>query len=331
MALLNGIAVSSLTVRVWRQVVNLLIRLAPAGWTAVRAGCRQSLRFASLLAVVLLLPACGAVKIAYNQAPDLAYWYFDGYADFNAAQSLQVKADLSRLQAWHRQTQLPGYAQLLQDVQRQVRSDISPSQACVIFADARRKLLTLVERAEPSVVLLAASLDASQLQHMERRYAKSNAEWRDDFLEGTPEAVRKRRLKKTISRAEMLYGRLDENQTALLGRLIDQSSFDAARTYAERQRRQRDALDTFRQLLPASASTADGSVKAAKAVNGLIERTVNSPDASYRNYGEKLTAENCKSFSELHNSTSAAQRSKAVAVLSNYEKDAMALAVQTGS
>lgn len=327
LALLNGIAVSSSTFGVWRQVSHFFERMASAGMTGVAAGRCQSLRFAGLLAVaVLLLPGCGAVKIAYNQAPDLAYWYFDGYADFNSGQSLQIKADLARLQAWHRQTQLPGYAQLLQDAQRQVRGDISPAQACVIFADARRKLLTVVERAEPSAALLAASLDASQLQHLERRYAKGNAEYREDFLDGTPEAVRKRRLKKMISRAEMLYGRLDNPQTVLLGRMLDQSRFDAARTYAERLRRQRDALDTLRQLVPVSA--VEKGIKAAQAVNGLIERAANSPDAAYRDYAEKLTADNCKLFSEFHNTTSAAQRGKAAATLSDYEKDARALAEQ---
>ena len=301
----------------------------PPGLCRLVAGWRNSLRlFAGVLVVALLLPACGAIKIAYNQAPDVLYWYFDGYADFTDAQSLQIKADLARLQSWHRQTQLPGYAQFLQDAQRQVQGDISPSQACMIFADARRKLLTMYERAEPSVALLAVSLDASQLQHMERRFAKGNAEYRDDFLEGTPEALHKRRLKKALSRAETLYGRLDDRQMAMLARMIEQSSFDAARTYAERLRRQQDALTTFRQLLPAPA--ADKAVKAAKAVNGLMERSATSPDASYRGYAEKLTADNCKSFSELHNATTTAQRSKAAATLNDYEKDARALAAQSG-
>ena len=289
---------------------------------------RAALGRAMLLAIVVMLPACSAIKIAYNQAPELLYWYFDAYADFTGAQSPQVKADLNRLHAWHRQTQLPGYALLLQDAQRQVRGDVSPSQACVIFADVRSKLLVVYGRAEPTVALLAASLDASQLQHMERRFAKGNAEYRDDFLDATPEAVRRQRLKKAVSRAEMLYGRIDDGQTAVLGRMIDQSGFDAARSYAERLRRQRDALDTFRQLL--ASPVADRADKAAKAVNGLMERSVTSPDASYRDYAEKLTTDACKSFSELHNATSAAQRNKAAATLNSYEKDLTALAGQSG-
>ena len=300
----------------------------------LEAGFRNSLRLAGLLAVALLLPACSTVKLAYNQAPELAYWYLDAYADFTGTQSLQLKTELTRLHAWHRQTQLPGYVELLQDAQRQVRSDISPSQTCVIFFDARRKLLAINERAEASLALLAASLDARQLQHMERRFAKGNAEYRDDFLEARPEAVRTRRLDKAVSRAEMLYGRLDDRQTAMLGRMIDQSGFDAARTYAEWLRRQRDALDTFRRLIasPTAGAIASPVVdKPAQAVSGLMERFISSPDAGYRAYADKLTTDGCKSFAEFHNATSAAQRNHAVAALSKYEKDLKTLAAPGGS
>ena len=43
-----------------------------------------------LLLVGLVLQGCNAVKIAYNQAPTLAYFYLDGYIDFTDAQSTQV-------------------------------------------------------------------------------------------------------------------------------------------------------------------------------------------------------------------------------------------------
>ena len=324
----TGVAVSFSNSGVCLKAFNLFYVIRPSCLTLLAEGWRHSLRLISLLTVALMLPACSAIKIAYNQAPELVYWYFDAYADFTDAQSLQVKADLTRLHAWHRQTQLPGYARLLQDAQRQVRGDISPSQSCVIFADVHGKLLAVYERAGPSVALWAASLDASQMQHMERRFAKGNATYREDFLEGTPEAVRTRRLKKAISRAEMLYGRLDDSQSAMLGRMINQSGFDAARSYVERLRRQRDALETFRLLTVGPA--ADKADKAGRAVNGLMERSIRSPDASYRDYAEKLTTDGCKSFSELHNATSAAQRNKAAAILYGYEKDLTSVAGQSG-
>ena len=306
----------------------------PVAPSFLTAGRRHALRLASLLAMAMLLNACSAIKVAYNQAPELTYWYLDAYADFTSVQSLQLKADLRRLLVWHRQTQLPGYVELLQDAQRQVRDDLSPSQTCAIFFAARGKLLVVKEQAETAAAQLAGALDARQLQHIERRFAKVNAEYRDDFLDARPEAIRTRRLDKAISRAEMLYGRLDEKQTAQLGRMIDQSGFDATRTYTEWQRRQRDALDTLRQLIasqtlaPSARPAVDQTLKS---VNGLMERSLNSPDATYRNYAEKLINYNCKSFAEFHNTTSAAQRNHAAATLGKYEKDLKTLAGQGGS
>ena len=285
-------------------------------------------RMLGLLILALLLPACSAIKIAYNQAPELLYWYFDAYVDFNDVQSALARADLGRLQAWHRQTQLPGYLPLLRDAQRQVTSDITSAQACEIYGDARRKVFAVYERAEPSVALLAASFDADQLRRMERRFAKGNAEYRAEFLDGTPEAVRARRMKKAVGRAEMLYGRLDDKQIALLDRMMAQPGFDATRSYAERTRRQRDALDTFRML--AATPVPDRAVKADQAVKALMERSLTSPDAAYRDYADAFVARGCLSFSELHNSTLGAQRARAAAVLNGYEKDLAALAAQNG-
>ena len=42
----------------------------------------------SVLAGMSALAGCSAVRLAYHQAPELAYWVLDDYADFNGAQSL---------------------------------------------------------------------------------------------------------------------------------------------------------------------------------------------------------------------------------------------------
>ncbi len=71
-----------------------------------------------------LLQACSTVKITYNQAHELAYWYLDGYVDFNASQSLLLKEELAKLQTWHRQTQLPGYIETLQKLKQKMPGEI---------------------------------------------------------------------------------------------------------------------------------------------------------------------------------------------------------------
>lgn len=276
------------------------------------------------MALAGLLQACSTMKIFYNQTPDFAYWYLDGHFDFTDAQSLQLKDKLRQLQSWHRQTQLPGYIDVLQKLRRQMPSDMDAATACAVFADVRRKLIAVADRAEPAVLALVGTLHASQLVQLERRFTKSNANFRDDFLEGTPKERRNKRYKQVLSRAEMLYGPLEEKQLAILDQHIDRSRFDAPLSFADKLRRQQDALQTLRPLVANQASPEKMRI----ALRGLFDRTLNSPDPVYRNYMDKLTQENCTTFAALHNSTTPAQRSKAVGTLNSYEQDFKALSDQ---
>lgn len=271
----------------------------------------------SLLASAALLQACSAVKIAYNQAPQLAYLYLDGYADFNEVQSLQVRTDLTKFMAWHRQTQLPGYIDLLQKIQQKMPQDITAVQACDVFADVRQKALALTDYAEPATLSVAATLSAKQLTVMERKFAKGNTTWREDYLEGSAKDLFEKRQKSAIKRADMLYGSVTDKQRSLIAQQIEKSQFKAAQSYAERQRRQKDIVQTLGKVIasPQDAATTQGEVRS------LLARSIASPDAAYKTYLETITQEGCASFAELHNATSAEQRKKAVEVLAGYEQD----------
>lgn len=271
----------------------------------------------SLLAAAALLQACSAVKIAYNQAPQLAYLYLDGYADFNEVQSLQVRTDLTKFVAWHRQTQLPGYIDLLQKIQQKMPQDITAVQACDVFADVRQKALALTDYAEPAALSVAATLSPKQLTVMERKFAKGNTTWREDYLEGSAKDLFEKRQKSAIKRADMLYGSVTDKQRSLIAQQIEKSQFKAAQSYAERQRRQKDIVQTLGKVVanPQDAATAQ------KEMRSLLARSIASPDAAYKTYLETITQEGCASFAELHNATSAEQRKKAVEVLAGYEQD----------
>ena len=281
-------------------------------------------RIISLLLVACLLQACAAVKLAYNQAPDLAYWYLDGYVNFSSEQSLQVKDDLSQLQAWHRQTQLPGYIDTLQKLQQKISADVNALEACSIFSDIRRKFIVLSDQTQPTVVAMLDTLTSSQLEVMARKFDKGNSEFRSDYLETEKPANQSKRYKQAVSRAEMLYGRLDDKQMALVALQVEKSRFSASLAYAERQRRQQDTLRTLRSVLK-NQSTTD---QKRQAVLSLFERTLTSPNANYAEYSDRLTQEGCKNFADLHNSTTDRQRRRAVTKLMGYEQDIKTLAAQ---
>ena len=284
----------------------------------------SSMRIISLLVLAGLLQACSAVKLAYNQAPELAYWYLDGYVDFSSAQSVQVKDELSKLQAWHRQTQLPIYIDTLQNVQQKILLDMSAQDTCTLLSDVRRKLGVLSDQLQPAVVTLLDTLTANQLELVARKFDKGNADYRNDYLQTAKSTLQSKRYTQAVSRAEMLYGRLDDKQLTLIGQQVEKSGFNAALAYAERQRKQQDTLQTLGAVLKNQA-TAD---QKRLAVRGLFERTFISPNPNYADYADALTKEGCKNFADLHNTTTANQRRKAVEILTGYVQDIKTLSAQ---
>ncbi len=268
--------------------------------------------------LALTLAGCSSVKLGYQNAPGLGYWWLDSYLDFNDAQSLQVRTELAALQAWHRQTELPLYVSALDQLQRLAPTNVNAEQVCALIDDLRPRLQVLLDRVEPAITALAPTLTAAQFEHLARQFDKRSLKWRDEWLAGTAEERQRRRLKRLIARAEDFYGRLDNVQLAVLHTSVANSVFDASLGYRESQRRYRDTLQTLRQLQGTNAN-------AQAQVHAWLARNLRSPDLDYQNYVERLNQENCTTLAELHNSTSAAQRRHLADTLKDYASDARAL------
>lgn len=271
-----------------------------------------------------LLGACSAIKIAYNQAPDLTYWWLDGYVDFNEQQTPKVRDDITKLFAWHRASQLPKVAALLQKSQNLLPNAITPTQACGLFDEVRSLVDAIADKALPAAADLATSITPVQLLHLQHKYDKTNADYVRDFITDKPEERDAKRLKQAIQRSEMLYGKLDDAQTSTIQRAVQKSSFNAVLGLKERERRQKEALVMLAKL--ATDKPAPPAVQAA--LRAYVQRSTTSPDPVYRAYAEKMVKEGCESFAAVHATTTPEQRASAVQTLKGYEGDMRVLAAQ---
>ena len=274
-----------------------------------------------LLAGVLCLPGCSTIKLAYSNAPDLSYWWLDSYLDFNEAQSLQVRADLAALQAWHRARELPAYVSTLEKLQGLAPANVTSAQVCELYSELKSHFEHLIDQAGLTLTAVAPTLKVEQIEHLGRQLDKRRQKWREEWLDGNPTERQTRRVKQWVERTEMFYGQLLEPQLALLRASVAASAFDASLHLRESGRRHQDTLQTLRRLQRGSGSAR----QAGDEVRALLARSINSPDAAYRNYQEKMTQENCKVFASLHNNTTPAQRLQLVKALKNYEADARTL------
>lgn len=281
-------------------------------------------RIIGLLGLALALAACSAIKLGYNTLDDVAYWWLDSYVDFTDEQAPRVREDLARLHQWHRANELPQFAALLARMEELAAGDVSPAQACTVFAQFRERLEAVAHRAEPAVVTLATGLAPEQVAHLERHYQKNNADYRKEWMAPPRPAQVDKRFAQFLDRAEMVYGKLEEPQRRVLRAQLEASVFDPGKVLAERQRRQRDLLQILERIVGGRVSFGE----ARTLLRGYLDRVREPPDAGARAYQRAVIDETCAIFATLHNSTTTAQREAGLRRLRAYQRDVRELAAQ---
>lgn len=279
------------------------------------------------LALVVGLGGCSAVRLGYSNGPQLAWWWLDGYVDFGREQAPRARQLLDRWFDWHRASQLPAYATLLAQAQAQVMEPLTAEAACAWQARGTQALEPAIRRAADDFADVVPGLGEPQFKQLEQRYAKNVEKMRDDYLQSDPQARREASFKRTLERAEDVYGELSEAQRRILTAGLAVSPFNPDLWLQERLRRQRDTVQTLRKLIADKASREDR----ATALRALAKRTELSPDSAYRDYQRRLADFNCGLIAQLHNSTTAAQRQRARSTFKGWEDDLRWLVANPGS
>lgn len=261
------------------------------------------------------------MQTGYNSAPTLLYWWLDGYADFDETQSRQVRNSLASLQSWHREQELPAYADLLNRMQQLAAGTVSPELVCTFVGQIRQHMRRLGEQSAEGLASVVPTLSDEQIQRIAQQFEKNNQKWRKEWLEGTPEELLEARLERTLERYQHFYGRLSEAQQALLRQRLAASGFDARLSWSERLRRQQELLRVFREH-----RGTDRPVHVKAEMLALIQRSLESPEPDYRRQFERMLKEGCETTALLHNSSSASQRRHLIGKLRDYENDFRALA-----
>lgn len=277
-----------------------------------------------IAACLVLLAGCSAIRFAYNQAPELAYWWLDGYVDFSEQQGPAARATLVEWFRWHRATQLGDYAGLLVAAQSQIVEDASAAQVCRWIGELRQRVELAYEQGVPALAEFVRTLRPEQVQHIERRYQKADEEFRRDFMQPTQSERLDKSIQRVVSRAETLYGRIDDAQRALIAQSVAASPFDPQLWLSERQARQQEIVGTLRTLV---AERADAP-RVQAALRFFAAQAARSPRLAYRSHAQRLNDYNCAFMARVHNSSSVEQRRYGVEKLKGWETDLRSLAAQ---
>ncbi len=294
-------------------------RRSSSPWTRIIAALGAA---ALWLTFATLATGCSALRIAYGTAPDLAYWWVDRYIDFTDEQTPKAREAIAQWFAWNRKTQLPDYAALLTRAQAEVQADTTPARVKAWQDEAMPRWRAAFERIAPAAAELMPMVTEAQVRHLEQRYAKANDEYRGEYLQPDPAKRARANLKRTVDRAEELYGSLNDEQVAMVSEMLARSPFDPDVWFAERQKRQQAMAQMLRRLREQNATRE----QALAALRGYVDAVERSPRADYRRYSETLADFNWAFAARLHNSTTPAQRRHAADKLGGWADDLRAIA-----
>jgi len=204
---------------------------------------------AVIFLLAMLLAGCSALRLGYANGDTFVYWWLNGYVDFEDEQKPWVKAHIDRLFDWHRTTQLPDYAQLLEQVrQRLQRGQTTPDEVRADFNAVRKRAALVLDKAGPELADLALSLQPQQIANLEKKFASNNDKYRKEYLRGNIDDRQQLRFKKVMKQAEYWFGNFSDEQEASIRKMSDARPLDYEIWMAERLRRQQEMLQMLRKI-----------------------------------------------------------------------------------
>lgn len=278
---------------------------------------------ASLVAVSMsvILTGCSAVRLGYNNLPDIASWWLDSYIDFSDTQGPQAKAALQKLQTWHRKEELPAIAELLVQAQTLAPQNITPEQACKIWEGAQVRIESFIQESSRLAAPVVSQLSAKQLKHLEKEWASRNEDWKKQWVQGTPDSRIKKRLDLAAERFNSFYGDLNLEQRQVLKQQFLQSTWSPEASYQRRLKRQQEQLIALQAMSSEITKPAMPLPQVEKALQSLILQSVRPKDAGDLSKQLQLEQQACQNLAQIHNTMSPAQRLKAQRKLKDYETD----------
>ena len=269
----------------------------------------------------VILTGCSAVRLGYNNLPDIASWWLGSYIDFSDTQGPQAKAALQKLQTWHRKEELPAIAELLVQAQTLAPQNITPEQACKIWEGAQVRIESFIQESSRLAAPVVSQLSAKQLKHLEKEWATRNEDWKKQWVQGTPDARIKKRVDLAAERFNSFYGDLNLEQRQVLKQQFLQSTWSPEESYQRRLKRQQEQLMALQAMSSEITKPAMPLPQVEKALQSLILQSVRPKDAGDLSKQLQLEQQACQNLAQLHNTMSPAQRLKAQRKLKDYETD----------
>jgi len=175
-------------------------------------GIKALSRYSLIFLLLLGLSAC-TTKMAYNFLDWAIEWKVQRLVKLHGEQKLMTKRAIKDFHQWHRSTQLPQYADYLQQLRS--RLNAGPWTGEEIHAETDKIQLLVdqsVERVLPDATEVLATLSDTQVKELLASVAEERDEYKEDYVDISERKRQKKYVKEFVKHAQDWLGPLSSAQ-----------------------------------------------------------------------------------------------------------------------
>lgn len=166
----------------------------------------------SLLALLcLIIAGCSSTQLFYNQADWLLHYRANHYFNLDSSQKTVAKQQIATWLAWHRQSQLTCYAELIGQFKIRAGNDLTVADVAWLENKFLAHYANLVTSALQPASLVLTGLDTEQVNHLENRLSKDQKKLAKELNRGKTRRL-ENRAEKTVESVEKWFGSLSREQ-----------------------------------------------------------------------------------------------------------------------
>ncbi|WP_407295976.1 DUF6279 family lipoprotein [Stutzerimonas zhaodongensis] len=166
-----------------------------------------------LLACAVMLSGCSRMNMAYRNLDLLIPWSLNDYLDMNRDQQTRFRAQLQEHISWHCRTQLPGYLELIERLQTQVRQgSLDEAALRAHYQIAQEAIQAIALEITPTTVQLLRDLDDRQVRELDEQFEKDRQKREKKYLEPPVDQQIRERAERMQERVEDWLGNVSAAQ-----------------------------------------------------------------------------------------------------------------------
>jgi hypothetical protein len=201
------------------------------------------LRATILACGLAVLTGCSTVRIGYSQLDTIALLTADRYFDLDEPQKKEFSMRVRRLHVWHRNEQLPDYAEFLTLAKARLERGLNAKDVHWFLDGIQQRYEIIANRGADDAAAILLTITPRQLDFLQERWEKLNRRFvSDNRLDSSLEEQRQASLQRSLKRFRDWFGSLSTDQERMIRASVEKMDMTGPFRHQDRMRRQREFL-----------------------------------------------------------------------------------------